>query len=49
MVSGVLSAQEVGKAVTMCTKYLFIIIAHCGLKNALPMIHMLEGMCLASL
>lgn len=44
MAFGVLPAQDVGKAVTMCMKFLFTILARCGLKNALPTIHMLEGM-----
>ena len=44
MVFGVLVDQKVGKVAIMSMKSLSIILAHCKLKNVLPMIHMLEGM-----
>lgn len=44
MVFGVLKAQKAGKVVTMCMKYLSTIQVHCKLRNAMQMIHMLEGM-----
>lgn len=44
MVFGELKDQKVGSTVTMFMKYVFTIIALCGLKNAMQMIHMLEGM-----
>jgi len=44
MVFGELRDQKVGNTVTMFMKYRFTIIALCGLKNAIQMIHMQEGM-----
>lgn len=44
MVFGVLKDQKAGKAVITCMKYLSTILAHCKLKIAAQMIHMLEGM-----
>lgn len=41
---GELKDEKVGNTVTMFMKYVFTIIALCGLKNAMQMIHMLEGM-----
>lgn len=49
MVSGVLKDQKAGKAVIMCTKYLFTIQARCELRNAMLMIHMLEGILAVSI
>lgn len=45
---GVLGDQKVGKVAIMSMKSLSIILVHCKLKNALPMIHMLEGMLVVS-
>lgn len=41
---GVLKDRKAGKVVIMSMKYLSSILAHCKLKNAMQMIHMLEGM-----
>jgi hypothetical protein len=48
MVFGVLKDQKDGKAVIMSMKYLYTILAPCELKNAMQMIHMLEGMLVIS-
>lgn len=48
MVFGVLKDQKVGKAAIMCMKYLSTILAPRKLKNAMQMIHMLEGMLVVS-
>lgn len=44
MVFGVLEDQKAGKVVIMCMTYLSTIQVHCKLRNAMQMIHMLEGM-----
>lgn len=41
---GELKDQKVGKVVTMFMKYVFTTLALCGLKNAIQVIHMQEGM-----
>jgi hypothetical protein len=41
---GVLKDQKTGKVVIMCMKCLSTILALYTLKNAMQMIHMLEGM-----
>jgi hypothetical protein len=48
MVLGVLKDQKDGKAVIMSMKYLCTILAPCELRNAMQMIHMLEGMLVVS-
>lgn len=48
MVFGVLKDPKVGMVAIMCMKYLFTILALCKLKNAMQMIHMLEGMLVES-
>lgn len=45
---GVLKDQKDGKAITMSMKCLSTILAPCKLKNAMQMIHMLEGMLVVS-
>lgn len=44
MVFGELKDQKVGRAVTMFMKYVYTTLALYGLKSAMQMIHMLEGM-----
>lgn len=43
MVFGKLKGQQVGRVVTMFMKYVYTTLALRGLKNAMQMIHMLEG------
>uniref|UniRef100_A0A2P2M5R4 Pullulanase 1ic isoform X2 n=1 Tax=Rhizophora mucronata TaxID=61149 RepID=A0A2P2M5R4_RHIMU len=45
---GVLKDQKTGRVVIMSMKYQSIIIARYALRNALSMIHMLEGMLFVS-
>lgn len=46
---GVLKDQKTGKVVIMCMKCLSTILAPYTLKNAMQMIHMLEGMLAVSI
>jgi hypothetical protein len=48
MVLGVLKDQKDGKAIIMSMKYLCTILAPYELRNAMQMIHMLEGMLVVS-